>query len=74
MEGCFMFQWGGVCFSDGEASFLSGGGHPMGGASVLMGGGASPCLPLWETLGMGGKCPCLQVSVRFFFQKMLFYW
>ena len=51
MEGCFMFQWGGVCFSDGEASYLSGGGHPMGGASVLMGGG---CLPMPPTMGNPG--------------------
>ena len=30
MEGCFTFQWGG-CFSDGGASFLSGGAPPWGG-------------------------------------------
>ena len=29
MEGCFMFQWG-IVFQKG-ASFLSGGGHPIGG-------------------------------------------
>ena len=29
MEGCFMFQWGRGCFSDGgRASFLSGGSTP----------------------------------------------
>ena len=37
MEGCFMFQWVGGCFSDG-ASFFSGEGRPMGTASVLIGG------------------------------------
>ena len=37
IEECFTFQWGGVCFSDAGASFLSG--HaPHGGASVLMWG------------------------------------
>ena len=37
MEGCFMFQWEGGCFSDGgEASFLSGGWSSSGGASDFM--------------------------------------
>ena len=32
MEGCFMFQWRGVCFLDGGgASFLNGGCAPWGG-------------------------------------------
>ena len=40
MEGCFMFQWGGICFSDrGGLHFYMGGGVPHGGASVLVGGG-----------------------------------
>ena len=43
MEGCFMFQWGGVCFSDGGASFLSGGGCLMWGL-VLVGGGGETLL------------------------------
>ena len=31
MEGCFRFQWGkGGCFSDGGASFFSGGGGGIG--------------------------------------------
>ena len=49
---------GGVCFSDGRASFLSGA-TPHEGTSVLMGGGggwkkfvvwegAPPCSPLWK--------------------------
>ena len=51
MEGCFTFQWGG-CFSDGGASFLSGG-APHGGASVLMGGrGVSK-----KIVGCGGTPP-----------------
>ena len=38
MEGCFTFQWGGGCFSDGgRVTFLSGECAPWG-ASVLMGG------------------------------------
>ena len=31
MEGCFMFQLGGVVFQMGRASFLKGGGCPTGG-------------------------------------------
>ena len=31
MEGCITFQWGGGCFSDRGASFLSGEGTPHGG-------------------------------------------
>ena len=38
MEECFIFQWV-VCFSDGGASFLSGGGAPHGRASVFVGKG-----------------------------------
>ena len=38
MEGCFMFQLGeGVCFSDGAASFLSGGGTPWAGQRFCWG-------------------------------------
>ena len=37
MEGCFMFQWGGLFFRWG-ASFLSGGGAPWEG--IRFGGGA----------------------------------
>ena len=48
MEGYFMFQWGGVVFQMGVASFLSGVGHPMGGASVLVvGGGVSKKFVRW---------------------------
>ena len=50
MEGCFVFQWWGVCFSDGGFSFLSGG-HPIGGIGFggEEGGGApshygKPCI------------------------------
>ena len=39
MEGCFLFQWGGVVFQMRGASFLSGRGCASWGASVLMGGG-----------------------------------
>ena len=39
MEGCFMFQWGGGCFSDG--------GCPMGGASALVGEGGSRNIVRW---------------------------
>ena len=61
MEGCFMFQWWGgglFCRLRGD-SFLNGGVHPMGGASVLMGvfskknvgwGGTPHAPQLWETL------------------------
>ena len=39
MEGCFMFQWRGEGSDGGRASFLMrGGGCPMVGASVLVGG------------------------------------
>ena len=38
MKGCFMFQWGGGCFSDEGASFLSRGGGAPWGASVLVEG------------------------------------
>ena len=44
MEGCFMFQWGGHCFSDGGAPH---GGHQFwwGGfeKSCKIGGGGTPC-------------------------------
>ena len=58
MEGCFMFQLGGVVFQMGRASFLKGG-VPHGGTSVLVGGLSKkiirwevPLMPpaLWETL------------------------
>ena len=56
MEGCFMFQWGGICFSDrGGLHFYMGGGVPHGGASVLVGGGGVEVPPLWETLPSGVK-------------------
>ena len=48
MEGCFMFQWGGVCFSDGGASFLSGGGVPHVGFGFGRGGGVKPCYRVWK--------------------------
>ena len=45
MEGCFLFQWGGVVFQMRGASFLSGGGgggRPMGGTGLGGGGGGVP--------------------------------
>ena len=42
MGGCFTFQWRRVCFSDGGASFLSGGCTPWG-ALDLMGGFQKKC-------------------------------
>ena len=45
MEGCFTFQWGRGIFQMRGASFLSGGGHPIGGGWVrikLQDGGAIP--------------------------------
>ena len=41
MEGCFLFQWGGVVFQMRGASFLSGGGgvRLMGGIGFDGGGG-----------------------------------
>ena len=63
MEGCFTFQWG-VCFSDGGASFLSGGCAPWrgigfdgGGGSrkiVEWGGGHAP--PTYPTMGNPDQC------------------
>ena len=39
MEGCFMFQWGRVCFSDGWGFIFKLGGTPwVGGALVFVGG------------------------------------
>ena len=64
MKGCFMFH-GESVFQIRGALFLSGGGHPMGGASVLVLGGrfeknrkmggpppppGAPPPPLWEAL------------------------
>ena len=46
MEGCFMFQWGGHCFSDGGAPH---GGHQFwwGGfeKNCKIGGGVPPAMP-----------------------------
>ena len=62
MEGCFMFQWRGVSFSDGGGLIIKwGGGAPHGGGIGFGGGGGGfekncntggrpPCPPLWETL------------------------
>ena len=56
MEGCFMFQWGGVVFQIGGFIFKWGGGVPHGGGISFekicgMGGIAPmPPPPLWETL------------------------
>ena len=44
MEGCFTFQWEGVCFSDGGVSFLSqGGGAPWRGHQFCCRGGGGGC-------------------------------
>ena len=39
MDGCFMFQWGGVCFSDRGGGFI-----------FKWGGGVAP----WGGIGFGG--------------------
>ena len=60
MEGCFMFQWGGLFFGWG-ALFLSGGGGAPHGGDISFGGGGErncnlwggapmPPPPLWEML------------------------
>ena len=54
VEGCFIFQWGEGCFSDGWDFIFKWGGVPHGRASVFfLGGGRAPHTPLpllWETL------------------------
>ena len=47
MEGCFMFQLGGGCFSDWVGFIFKGGGVPLGGTSVLV-GGLSKKIIRWE--------------------------
>ena len=63
VEGCFVFQWGEGCFSDGWVFIFKCGGYPMGGhQSFFLGGGVrkklldrgraphTPLPLLWETL------------------------
>ena len=57
MEGCFLFQWGGVVFQMRGASFLSGGGGgaPQGGRRVWGGGGGGGRFP--KKLGCPKRMP-----------------